>query len=305
MNARFALPLTFLLVTGAGAASADPSAFAFLEVPAGARAAALGGAYTSLASGAEAPFWNAAGLSTTRGFELAASHEEFFQTLRHDQFAIAGPAWGGAIGASIRAQYSGSIVERDDLGNQIGSFGSHDLEFALSYGHAVGGGLAVGGAAKYVRERIADLAAATWAFDGGVTLDPSRFPRLTLGLAAQNLGPAAAYTIDGIKGEPMNLPAAIQTGGSYAIVSGPTFAVRGALEGRFTRGRSGVGMVGAEIGAPAAGAALRIGMRVNDSASSFAMGAGYTTGGLRLDYAFVPYKQDLGDTHRFSLAARF
>jgi hypothetical protein len=81
--------------------------------------------------------------------------------------------------------------------------------------------------------------------------------------------------------------------------------VRGAVEARFTRGRAGVGMVGAEIGAPAAGASLRLGLRVNDSASSFSAGAGYAMRALRLDYAFVPFSDDLGDTHRFSLSARF
>jgi hypothetical protein len=35
------------------------------------------------------------------------------------------------------------------------------------------------------------------------------------------------------------------------------------------------------------------------------MGAGYTTGALRFDYAYVPTALDLGDTHRLSFSARF
>jgi hypothetical protein len=69
-------------------------------------------------------------------------------------------------------------------------------------------------------------------------------------------------------------------------------------------------MLGVELatagGANGAGAAaLRGGLRVNDDASSFSLGAGYTLGGLRLDYAFVPLKLDLGDTHRISFTAQF
>jgi len=86
---------------------------------------------------------------------------------------------------------------------------------------------------------------------------------------------------------------------------GGTLALRAALEGRLTRGRNGVALVGAELGANGTGASLRVGARANDPASGFGVGAGYEHGSVRFDYAFVPYKLDLGDTHRFSLAARF
>src|SRR6266571_607401 len=122
------------LALGAHAACADPAGFAFLEVPAGARASALGGAYASLAQGAEAVYWNPAGLNGTHGVELTASHYEFFQSLRHDQFALATHRLGGGLAASIRAQYSEPITARDEFGNEIGTFGSHDLELALGYG---------------------------------------------------------------------------------------------------------------------------------------------------------------------------
>src|SRR5713226_8824021 len=78
---------------------ADPAGFAFLEVPAGARASALGGGYTSLAQGAEAVYWNPAGLEGTHGVELAAAHYEFIQVLRDEQFAIAGRHFGGGLAA--------------------------------------------------------------------------------------------------------------------------------------------------------------------------------------------------------------
>ena len=46
-------------------------------------------------------------------------------------------------------------------------------------------------------------------------------------------------------------------------------------------------------------------MRFNDDASSVSMGAGYALGALRFDYAFVPLRLDLGDTHRLSFSAQF
>ena len=124
------------------------------------------------------------------------------------------------------------------------------------------------------------------------------------GLSISGLGPAASYAIEGQQGEPVPLPTAVQGGVSYRLAVAPHLAVRGALEGRLTRGRNGVALVGAEVANPA-GAALRLGLRLNDSASSLSMGAGYAVKALHLDYAYVPLRLDLGDSHRFSFSTQF
>jgi hypothetical protein len=69
-------------------------------------------------------------------------------------------------------------------------------------------------------------------------------------------------------------------------------------------------MLGAELATSGGGgsgvtAALRGGLRVNDDASAFSLGAGCAVRGLRVDYAFVPLRLDLGDTHRISFTAQF
>ncbi len=282
---------------------ADPPGFAFLEVPAGARASAMGGAYASIGEGVEAAFWNPAGLAAVHGIQISVSHDEFLDNLRHDQVGVAGKLLGGGVAATLRAMYSEPITERDDLGNAIGTFGAHDLEFALAYGGVLRPGLRWGGSAQAVRERIADFAATTWAVGGGATWDPARWPRLRASLSVHNLGPVAAYTFDGERGQPVPLPMAVQGGLSYGWTAGG-LNLRSALETRVTRGRAGIGMIGAEL-AHTSGAALRAGFRVNDQASNFSVGAGYATEGLHLDYAFVPYRLELGETHRVSLSAQF
>src|SRR5262249_23101774 len=126
-----ALVTSAAALLGALPAAAGPAGFAFLEVPGGARAAAMGGAFASIAHGAEAAFWNPAGLATFNGSQFTATHTETYEHLRHDDAAIAGRLFGGGLAASVRALYSEPITERDELGNEIGSFGSHDLEFLL------------------------------------------------------------------------------------------------------------------------------------------------------------------------------
>ena len=307
---RVAVACAALVLLCAHDGTCAQSGFAFLEVPAGARASALGGAFSSLAQGVEAAFWNPAGLEGVKGIQITGTHVEYVQSLRHDQFAVAGRSFGGGLAASLRALYSEPIEERDELGNLTGSFGAHDFEFALAYGRSVAPGLSVGGSVQALRERIADASASTWAAGFGAVWAPARVGGLRLGLSAHNLGSAARYNLDGGPGAPVELPAAVQTGASWQRLLPRGAALRTALEGRFTRGRSGVGMLGVELatagGANGAGsAALRGGLRVNDDASSYSLGAGYSLGGLRLDYAFVPLRLDLGDTHRMSFTAQF
>ena len=296
------LLLVALALATRGVAFADPAGFAFLEIPTGARASSLGGAYGSIGEGVESIYWNPAGLEGVQKAQITGGHSELMQALRHDYFAAGWRMWGGGVAASVRALYSEPIEERDENGTQIGTFGAHDLEFALGYARAVGAGLRVGGSAQAVRERISNLAATTYAFALGGTWDPETVEGLRVSLAAQNLGPAASYDIDGVAGEPISLPVAVQTGGSYRFDLG-NVGVKAALEERLTRGRSGVTMIGLELGS--GGASIRGGARMNDDASTMSLGAGYVLGALKLDYAFVPMSLDLGDTHRFSFSAQF
>lgn len=298
--ALLAAVATFL---SAGASAGDPAGFAFLEVPAGARGSAMGGALSSAAEGVEAAFWNPAGLAGSTGVQITASHYEFLQNLRHAQFGVAGRLFGGGTAMALRGMYSEPIAERDVLGNQIGTFGAHDLELSVAHGRDLAHGLRAGGSAQILRERISDYSATTFAFGLGATWTPEPWPRLRLGASAHNLGPAAHYNLDGAQGAPVPLPTAFQFGASYGTPAGG-FDLLGALEGRLTRGRAGIAMVGAEA-RHSVGAAIRLGLRANDEATGFSAGAGYATGTLKLDYAYVPYNLELGETHRFSLSAQF
>jgi len=303
MRLRSLLLVPSLLVIAVAARAATPG-FAFLEVVPSARAAALGGAYASLATGVEAVYWNPARLTTANGLEIAGTHSELFQKLRHDAFAVGGHLFGGGVAASFRALYSEPIDERDELGNLTGSFGGHDLELALAYGHKLSSDFSLGGSASLIRERIADKSAMTYSAGLGAAWEPSALPGLRLALAGQNFGPAAHYMIDGVEGAPVELPAAIQSGASYSIGVGARMHLTGAVEGRAVRGRTALGLVGAELG-DASGTALRLGLRLNDTSTTMSFGAGYAFQKISFDYAFLPLNDDLGDSQRFGFTAQF
>jgi hypothetical protein len=286
------------------AAFAAPPGFAFLEVPAGARASAMGGAYAAVANGAEAAFWNPAGLSGVQGTQLSATHFEFFEGLRHEQFALGGRMFGGGIAASVRAMYSEPIDERDDLGNLVGAFGAHDLELQLAYGRKTAGGTSVGVGAQLVRERIASESAMTWGMSAGGAWQPERWRDLRASLAVHNLGPSAHYVIDGQQGSPVGLPLALHAGLALQRAMGRGLAVTPALDVRATRGRQAIVALGGELEADN-GASLRLGLRQGDDIANVSAGLGWRYRLYRVDYAWVPSKLDLGDTHRFSFGAQF
>ncbi len=305
MRSRFlsSVGLAVGLCTAAAAWAAHPG-FAFLEVPAGARAGGMGGAYASVARGAEAVFWNPAGLDGVKGTQLNATHTESIQQLRFEHVALAGRMFGGGLAASVRAMYSEPIEERDDIGNLVGSFGAHDLEFALGWGGSVAPGVTFGLTGQYVRERIANLSAATWAMGAGTAWQPEALSNLRLAASVQNLGPAAHYTLDGVPGRDVGLPMALQAGGTWRSTFGSGLDLGSTLEARTTRGRAGVVMLGEELATPV-GASLRAGVRVGDDLNTVSFGAGWASSAFRLDYAFAPSKLGLEDVHRFSIAAQF
>ena len=283
---------------------AAPPGFAFLEVPATARGAALGGAYSALARGVDAAFYDPAGLADVQGTQVSATHIEWIEGLKHDQFALAGELFGGGMAASLRAMYSQPIDERDDLGNLGGSFGAHDLEFQLGYGWHAPGGTSWGITTQAVRERIANEAATTWSVGAGGVWQPKRFKDVRVSASASHLGPSARYTVDGAKGAPVGLPAALQSGLAWHRALTRSYALETSAEAHMTRGRQAVIAVGGEL-TSSIGAALRLGLRQGDDQSNFSAGLGYVVGGFGVDYAWVPSKLDLGDTHRFSIRASF
>ena len=61
-------------------------------------AIALGGAYTALASDANALRYNPAGLAQARRYEASAMHDQYFQGATHEYFSLAAPGgWGASL----------------------------------------------------------------------------------------------------------------------------------------------------------------------------------------------------------------
>lgn len=171
------------------------TAAAFLTLGTGARGQALGHAYTALATGADALFWNPAGAARSyngrqRG-SLLLSHAQWLADINYNAAAVVVPVFGArTIGFSVASVDYGSMQVRTvALPEGTGeTFRAADLSLGLTYAQSLTSAFYFGGTVKYVRQQIRDMSADAIAFDFGFVLQTQYLQGLTLAAAIQNFG---------------------------------------------------------------------------------------------------------------------
>lgn len=167
----------------------------FLKIPVGARAAAMGGAFTGAAGDASALFWNPAGIVQLRGGEVFAAHTPWWASTRLSNAAAAYTIEGvGSFGLSL----SLLTMDKMDVTTELSpegtgeSFDAQDLMIGLSFARRLTEDFSVGVTAKYVSQRIWNETASGIAFDVGTQYRVG-FRDLTLAMSMTNFGPDMRY----------------------------------------------------------------------------------------------------------------
>jgi len=177
----------------------------FLNIGIGARAAGMGGAYTAVAEGAGAAYWNPAGLRTVANGEVILGHFAWYQdiTLEHGVLAYT-PNERTSVAASISYLNYGTIDGRDAGGLSTGDISAYDWCGALSVGYQATADLSLGFSGKFINQKLDDLSASSFAADFGAKYD---FERVSVAVMAANVGPDMDF--DGVK---ENLPSLARAG---------------------------------------------------------------------------------------------
>jgi hypothetical protein len=170
----------------------------FLEIGVGARAQALGGAFTGLASGGTAMYWNNAGLGTVSGFTALFSRSDLYADLgiSHTFAGVVLPLLGGGLGVSYNRLDSGDIPrtneENPDGGDvQFGNtFTWQGTAVGVHYGRRLTDRLAVGVAGKTISEGMNGASANWWGVDIGTQFSSGLYG-ISFAAALSNIGPAA------------------------------------------------------------------------------------------------------------------
>jgi hypothetical protein len=162
-------------------------AAAFLRSGVGARPLGMGGAFTGIAEGPEAVYYNPAGL----GFSLRAGASLSYKTLSLDRhlghIAVSFPIRNEAVMAASWVNSGVSnIVGRGSSRQTIGEIGNNQNAFALSFGKAIDSSIALGGNIRYLQEKLDALDVFTIGVDAGFLI---RYRKLvSFGGTVQNLG---------------------------------------------------------------------------------------------------------------------
>jgi len=163
------IALGFLVGGIAGASSvfaAGTSGGLILDMPASARAIAMGEAYTALTDDASSLYWNPAGLALQNQSNASFMYNQAIEGLSYQNAAVATPLENGGIGGSLSYLSYGNINGFDTHGNATSDVTAYSGVGTLGGGLLLGP-LSVGINAKAVRSQLADVSATGAAADFG------------------------------------------------------------------------------------------------------------------------------------------
>jgi hypothetical protein len=297
VSAALWLVVTVLLPAAVSAQTDDgpkPTGFRVLTIGGGARAVALGEA---MAADGRDPFiieYNPAGLVKTERFTVAFAHNEYFLDTRGDYVVTTVPINRWAFGARVGFVGTSDIPHRiGPSDNPLSFYDAADGVFQAALAGPVDERLSVGLSAAWVVEHIDIETAQSVVLGFGVLYE--LHDDLSFGASFVNVGPPAKFVTNEFK-----MPNLLRLGGRW--MTGPVSTLAELVAGDDGNVKWHLG--GEYIPDPRL--ALRAGLRLGYDTQWMAAGFGayLPSGRLGIDYAFAPYTDDFGSTHRFGLVIR-
>ena len=174
------------------------SAFKFLNIQTDAHGAALGG-LAAQASGANALFWNPAGIAGSEGIGVSAGMTQWLVDTQVMNAGVVMPMMGGTVGLSLVSVDYGDIM-RSGWGEESGqfifqpnqeAFTATDMSLQASYGRSLSDKFSLGATAKRVSQNIDDVTINGFAFDIGTQFNTG-YRGISMGAVVSNFGPDVA-----------------------------------------------------------------------------------------------------------------
>lgn len=270
----------------------------FLELPVGARPAAMGSAYSMLAEDAYAPTWNPAGLAFLDDTQLAGMHMLYLESTSYEYGSFVHPLGAGrGIGFAVQYFRPGNITGLDINGNPIGDIGGSYANYTIAFGQSLGETLGIGFSGNLIRAQIDGVSGHAFAGGGGLLYRPS--PRWRLAAVVANAGQKLTLLNSGD-----SLPLVYRIGAAYHPHHSWTLALEGAKQNDgLTSGHAGV-----EYETPF-GFSFRTGYnsertRELSPLAGLSFGASMLIWSQDFAYTWLPLG-DLGSSHLFSLVWHF
>jgi hypothetical protein len=167
------------------------TAASFLEIPVGATAVGMGGAFVSKANDATTLYWNAAGIASLRQAELTVTHTNWIAETSFDFAGLVIPLGNlGNVGLSFtQLSMPDMKVRTIELPEGTGEyFTASDIALGVAYAMQLTDRFAIGFNLKYIQEKIWHESANGFAIDAGTTFKTDLLNGLIIGAAISNFG---------------------------------------------------------------------------------------------------------------------
>jgi hypothetical protein len=272
----------------------------FLKVGMGARAVALGGAYSPVVRDPTAVYWNPSGVIFTRGLDVHFSHLSLMEDINYEFIALSTGDERQGIGFGMGGVFYGDMEVRGEQPSTepVGVFNAYSFLAKVSYGRRLGGDIVGGVSISGILEKIYIYSTHTYTIDFGMLYFLPVLKPTVLSLNVNNLGPKVVY-ID----ETFRLPLTAKMGISYPR---KIFMTNMVFSGEVSKSIDSPIMGGLGIESNFSSLSLRFGYQYNESSiQRFSGGVGIRYRFLSLDYTVSPYLMDLGLKHCVSLNLDF
>ncbi|MEA3267307.1 MAG: PorV/PorQ family protein [Candidatus Fermentibacteria bacterium] len=298
------LTCTLALFLILSASAGGTTGFTFLQVPAGARAVAMGGAFTAVPGDPISLYWNPAASAMISDSKLTTTYTSYMMDMQAGFVGWVNPRERDVIGVSLNYFYGGNF-ERTTMEDPMGTgeqFTSNSMALAGTWAKGLTETISLGVTGRFIYSQIDSYNANGFSVDLGGMYCSSALPGFTGALVLRNAGiqTKAFYS----ENDPM--PTEVAAGVSQSLMGGDLLIAADAtmpFEGDFDIA-AGLEYKPIEMLALRTGWSLSAKDTADNAGGGFvdAMGFGMGTryNQFSLDYAWKPFA-DLGNTHRISL----
>ncbi len=268
---------------------------ALMKVEHGARIAGMGSAGVSLTDDPNGTAYNPAGIISLKKFTASFGHTSYWDNVRLESGYF-------AMNLSSRTFVHGGVrfASVDNLQQRLipseepqSYFDAHDISFKAGVSYLITPKVSLGFASGWYLEKIESYQGSSFNVDAGLLAKAT--DRLNIGASVTNVGPDfTLHASGGADSRKISLPTTYAAGASYSYDR-----YLGAMDVVVLDDKAHL-----HVGAEARVHELfqvRAGYLFNYDSKNIVAGVSFTQRNLTIDYAFVPYTNDLGTSHMFNL----
>jgi hypothetical protein len=289
----FTIQFSFAQNDGAG-----NTGLSFLKLGVTSRAVSLGEAVVANSIDASSTHYNPAAMFLGAKVNALFMHNEQILGVRTEYLGVKVKMEKYAFGFSLNNTAIADIEVREIAGEPLDKFTAQDIAIGLSAAYKINNELQFGITGKFIYEKIFIDNASGYGFDFGGLYQKNN---ISIGASVTNLG-----SMNELRTEATKLPSAVRIGGSYLIMfpkitSGLQISIDGfkVMDGGSIHGNAGAEFTYKDF------LSLRAGYQTGYEDRGLTTGVGLKYKAFTLDYAFVPYKYSLGNSHTFTLGTSF